>query len=570
MGKQDKDPRDLVEQLNAGKLSRRQFAFRASAIGLSTGAIGSILAACGDGDEAAVTTTTAAAPTTAPTTTAAAATTTAAPEATTTTAAPGGPIRGGRLVTAHTGAGPAETLLPWNEASFIDVGRHKQMYEKLFERDPSLTPQPILAESLEPNAAGDVWQLKLKSGITFHNGKEMTADDVLYSWSEASNVEYESGSNFGVFDLANTRKVSDTEVELHLTQPLADLPAVLAKKVMYIVPDGLSDYDQPVGTGAFTFVEWTPGERSLMARYDDYWGEGKPYVDEVEMISIEDPTARLNALLGGQVDAVEQLDFTQATAHRDNPDVQLIIAESTTTVPLTMRVDTPPFDDPRVREAIKLSVDRDQMVESVLLGFGFVGNDLFGLGWPSYNSQLPQRTYDPDRARALLTEAGHDGLEVTLYTSQVVPGMLESATIFKEQARASGIEVTLEVLPGEAYFDVEQSYLSPSAPFYQSIWGGPFEGQAVDGLLADSPYNETVWNRPDWEEAFRAAQGIIDGNERAAALQELQVPLYEEGGYVIWGFSAIIDAASPRVQGIVPTGVFNLGHYDFKEWWFES
>ena len=566
MGKKNKDRRDLVEGLMEGKLSRRQFAFRASALGLSTGAIGSILAACGDGDEAA---TSAATPTTAAPTTAAP-TTTAAPEATTTTAAPGGPIRGGRLVTAHTGAGPAETLLPWNEAAFIDVGRHKQLYEKLFERDPSLAAQPHLAESLEANAAGDVWQLKLRSGITFHNGKEMTADDVLYSWSEAANVEYESGSNFGVFDLANTRKISDTEVEVRLTQPLADLPAVLAKKVMYIVPDGLTDYDQPVGTGPFTFVEWNPGERSLMARYDDYWIEGKPYLDEVEMISIEDPTARLNALLGGQVDAVEQLDFTQAKAHQDNADVQLIVAESTLTVPLTMRLDTPPFDDPRVREAIKLSVDREQMVESVLLGFGFVGNDLFGLGFPSYNDALPQRTYDPDRARALLTEAGYDSLEVTLHTSQVVPGMLESATIFKEQAKASGIEVTLEVLPGEAYFDIEQTYLSPSAPFYQSIWGSTFESQAVDGLLADSPYNETVWNRPDWEAAFRDAQGVIDGNARAAALQELQVPLYEEGGYVIWGFSAIIDAASPRVQGIVPSGVFNLGHYDFKEWWFES
>ena len=567
MRNKDRDRHDLVEGLSAGRISRRQFTFRASALGLSAGAIGSILAACGDAEEAATTTT--AAPTTAPTTTAAA-TTTAAPGTTTTTVAPGGPIRGGRLITAHTGAGPAETLLPWNEASFIDVGRHKQIYEKLFERDESLKPMPHLAESLEPNAAGDVWQLKLKSGITFHNGKELTADDVLYSWATAADVQYESGSNFGVFDLGATRKVSDTEVELHLTQPLADLPFVLSKKVMYIVPEGYSDYEQPNGTGPFTFVEWTPGERSLMVRNDNYWQDGKPYFDEVEMLSIEDPTARLNALLGGQVDAVEQLDFTQAKAHENNADVQLIVAESTATVPLTMRLDTPPFDDPRVREAIKLSVDREQMVGSVLLGFGFVGNDLFGLGFPSYNDELPQRTYDPDRARALLAEAGMDGLEVTLHTSQVVPGMLESATIFKEQARASGIEVTLEVLPGEAYFDIEQTYLSPSAPFYQSIWGSTFESQAVDGLLADSPYNETVWNRPDWEAAFREAQGIIDGDARAAALKELQVPLYEEGGYVIWGFSALIDAASPRIKGIVPSGVFNLAHYDFKEWWFES
>ena len=563
MRNKDRDRHDLVEGLSAGRISRRQFTFRASALGLSAGAIGSILAACGDAEEAATTTTAA------PTTTAAA-TTTTAPGTTTTTVAPGGPIRGGRLITAHTGAGPAETLLPWNEASFIDVGRHKQIYEKLFERDESLKPMPHLAESLEPNAAGDIWQLKLKSGITFHNGKELTADDVLYSWATATDVQYESGSNFGVFDLGATRKVSDTEVELHLTQPLADLPFVLSKKVMYIVPEGYTDYEQPNGTGPFTFVEWTPGERSLMVRNDNYWQDGKPYFDEVEMLSIEDPTARLNALLGGQVDAVEQLDFTQAKAHENNADVQLIVAESTATVPLTMRLDTPPFDDPLVREAIKLSVDREQMVGSVLLGFGFVGNDLFGLGFPSYNDELPQRTYDPDRARALLAEAGMDGLEVTLHTSQVVPGMLESATIFKEQARASGIEVTLEVLPGEAYFDIEQTYLSPSAPFYQSIWGSTFESQAVDGLLADSPYNETVWNRPDWEAAFREAQGIIDGDARAAALQELQVPLYEEGGYVIWGFSALIDAASPRIKGIVPSGVFNLAHYDFKEWWFES
>ena len=238
-------------------------------------------------------------------------------------------------------------------------------------------------------------------------------------------------------------------------------------------------------------------------------------------------------------------------------------------VPMTMRLDTPPFDDDRVRQAFRLAADRPQLVETAYLGYGDIGNDLLGKGWPSYNSELPQREYDPERAKSLLREAGYDELNVTLGTSKNSPVMEESATVYKQQAAAAGINVDLKVIPPDQYFG-PRTYLSTNYPFYQSAWLNPFEDWAPVSLLESSPWNETAWSDPSWEQDFVKAQAIVDPAERNAAYWELQVPLYERGGYIVWGFSDLVDGVSPQLQGVVPSPLYYLGNYAFKDWWLAS
>ena len=418
--------------------------------------------------------------------------------------------------------------------------------------------------------------ITLRRGVLFHNGKSMTADDVLYSWRRILDPKNKAGSFSSlepILDMQQTRKVNEFQIEVHLKQPRADLAFVLADRSVtnVIVPDGATDLNtKPIGTGPFRFVSWTPGERSLFAKNPDYW-DGPAHLDELELISIEDPEAQLNALLAGQVDAVDAIDFATARANAKNSKMVVFRSASSQSVPITMRVDTKPFRDKRVREAMRLSVDREKMVQIAFLGLGRVGNDLYGPSWPSYNKALPQRKYDPERAKSLLKAAGYgDGLTVTLPTASAALGMLESATAWVQQAKKAGINVKLRKIPANTYFEASSGYLK--APLYQSAWGSSFESQAQQAFVPGGPYLETKWHQtqPAWVASFRKAQALLDPAAQKRAFADLQRKLWEEGGDIVWGFSDRLSAISPKVKGIAKYPDSNLGNYRFATAWLES
>ena len=296
--------------------------------------------------------------------------------------------------------------------------------------------------------------------------------------------------------------------------------------------------------------------------------DGGPWVDSLEILSIPDDTARVNALIGKQVDEIAFMPFVQAKAHKGDSSIQILRAAQPQTNPFYVQMDRKPFTDNNVRLALKYAVDREAMVSKVELGFGSVGNDLFGKGFPSYNNHLPQREYDPERAKSLLKKAGYDTFPFNLPSSNALPGMLESATAFKEQAKAAGIQVTLEKLDAGSYFS-NNKYLKVSS--YQTNWGQSFESQVQDGMLKTSPYNETHWYDAKWAAAFRKAQQIPNAAKRNAAYKALQEPIWKTSGYVVFAFFNTVDAASAKVHGIVPSvasGYSNLGSFDFKDHWF--
>lgn len=476
----------------------------------------------------------------------------------------GTPRRGGRLRVGHVGGGTAETLDPNSGIVGIDVARARQLYELLFDFDPRGVPQPRLAESLEVGARADRWTLRLRAA-TFHDGRPLTAADVLATWRRIRSRALQSANAISAIDLRKTRATSDTTIEIVLDRPIGDLASLLAHRASFIIPAGFSDFARPNGTGPFTLVSFKPGERSLMRRNPDYWGE-QPHVDELEQISIPDSTARYNALQGGQVDAIEAIEFAQARQLGDGTSgpMRLVRTANASALPTYMRVDEAPFTDPRVRRAMRLAVDREQSVQAALLGYGSIGNDLFGKGYPSYADALPQRAYDPEQARSLLRAAGQDGLTVKLYTSRAVPGMLEAATAYKQQAQAAGITIDLQTVPAADYYS-DRYYLKVA--FGQDQWSGSFEQTTLDGLLPDSGFNITGWRDAAWQRRFVEAQSMTDEAARNDVYKELQATLHDEGGLIVWGYVDFLDAASSRVEGIVTNPLYNLGYYEFRNWW---
>ncbi len=226
-------------------------------------------------------------------------------------------------------------------------------------------------------------------------------------------------------------------MQVPLKGPDARLSDSFVQQGCVITKNGYKNFAKPIGTGPFKFKSFEIGVRSLCVRNPDYWQNGKPYVDEWEDISIDDNSARLNALLGGQIDMMSQLDFAQAKAQKKTKKIQVIDAPSPAYQVFIMRVDRPPFNDVNVRQAMRLIVDRQALINVALGGFGTVGNDLFGYNLPYYAKSLKPREQDIDQAKSLLKKAGKSNLAVTLQTSDIVPGFTQAATLFAQQAQGS-------------------------------------------------------------------------------------------------------------------------------------
>ncbi len=477
------------------------------------------------------------------------------------------PRHGGKLRVGFVSGGASETLDPHKVVSFIDGARAINLFDGLTSRTPDRSIAFDLAESIDPSRGGTVWQIKLRPGVVFHDGSAFTADDVLYTWRRILGGSYSGTPFLSPIDLARTKKTGPHEIRLVLKRPIADVPRLFSLHVFQIVKKGAHDFSHPIGTGPFSFKSFTPGQRSVFARNPHYWAGGKPYVDELQMISFQDNAARLNAVLSGQLDAMEQLEFAQAKAQRSNPQMRVIVAHGNGTSPMYMRVDRPPFNDIRVRQAMKLAVDRPKTVDVAFSGFGTVGNDVFGKGFPSYDKKLPQHHYDPDHAKFLLKKAGKENLQVKLLTAPAGPGLVESATAYAEQARAAGIKVIVDKVPAGDLFNTAKYYMR--VPFGQTQWTDEsFEEVAQQAFLSNGPFNETHWHDASWDKRFIQAQGTLDASKRNAIYADLEREIWDRGGYIIWGLQDVVDLASSKLRGIVPNAYFPLGRYDFKSFWF--
>lgn len=553
----------------ASAITRRQLIIGGSAVGAAA-----FLAACGSDGESASDVTAGASDTTAAAggsyTTAASSDTTAA--AAETTAAPaGGAKQGGTLRVGMVGS--TNDII---DGQYIvakpDQARLVLGWEPLvnYDADFNIVYEHSLAEEIEVKAA-DNYVIRLKEGITFHNGKPLTADDVIYSFLRRLDPELGLAPALStLLDANGLTKIDDLTVEIKLLQPAVTFLSGLAEYTATIVPDGYSRDGEQIGTGPFMLKSFTSGAESVHVRYDGYWG-GPALLDEVQIIDFADASALVNAFASGQVDAIADVPFSQVGTLEGNADVKVLVSQAGSWLPITMAVDQAPFDDVRVRQAMRLIVDREQMVERVLSGYGTVGNDMYGVLDASYPDDFPQRAQDIEGAKALLAEAGQENLEIDLFAPDDTAGLPEMAAAFAEMAKEAGVTVNVKVLDGGTYWGEEYT----KRTFATSFWGTrPYLNQVAAGSLKDAVYPETHWppEGSNFEELYRQALAETDEAKRFEIIREMQKMEYEEGGNIIWCFNNLIDAHASYVMGFeARPNVLNLDHFGrgFKQIWLD-
>ena len=486
------------------------------------------------------------------------------------TDAPGGtPRRGGRLIVAYVGGGAAETLDPNLYAAAVDIARGLSLWSRLTWVNPDLEVENELAENFEHKATYDEWTIRLRPGVKFHDGSDLTVDDVLFTLARASGAKSSSPGKTiltSTMDLKGARKLDPLTVRIPLLRPFVDFPAIFSDYWMVILKNGTTDFQDPVGTGPFKYAQFSPGSGSLFTRFDDYWRHGQPYLDELEFQSIPDGGTRLSALQSGQVDAMELVTFTQARENVNATNMRVLVGRGPVNTPVVMPVDRKPFEDVRLRQALRLMVDRPALVNSVQSGFGEVGNDLYGKGLKYYAADIPQRTQDVEQAKALLKKAGMSNLKVTISTAPLWPGALESAQVIAEQVKESGVQMEVEQLPAENYF--ADAY--GKKPLFQSNWQAqPIPTWFQTALTKGGLYNETDWDVASFTKLMYDAQGTADPGKAQDKWTELQRINHDQSGYVLWGFYPYLDGISPKVHGAHGSGWAALSAANYREWWLQ-
>jgi peptide/nickel transport system substrate-binding protein len=487
--------------------------------------------------------------------------------------ATGSPKRGGNFRLGVTGGGSKDIFDGQNIITKPDQARLVSAFETLltFDDDYQLTH-----EGLAENVTADnpkQYTIELRKGIEFQNGKTMTADDVVYSLQRigTKNNGLTGFAATASMDIANIKKIDDHTVRLPLKTADSTIPQTLASYTFGIVPVGYKAYPSPqIGTGAYKLKSFNPGQESVSERNPNYWRTGEPYFDTVTITDFADATAQVNALLGGQIDAMTDLPASQVAVLKGH-QMNSLISKTGGWIPLCMAIDMDPFTDNRVRQAMRLIVDREAMIKQIGSGYGFVANDLYAPFDEGYDSSLPQRTQDIDQAKSLLKAAGKEGLTVDLHTTPGASGMVSLATVFASQAKEAGVTINVKNDPN--YYGDDYLKLAFSVDF----WGTRgYLNQVQQGSLPTSPYNETHWppksgDGSNFGSLYQQALAATDNSKRIELEHEMQKLEYDLGGYIIPYFNDLIDGYSPKVQGFSPSkGTLNLAGFGhgYRTIWF--
>ncbi|MCF8038951.1 MAG: ABC transporter substrate-binding protein [Desulfohalobiaceae bacterium] len=441
----------------------------------------------------------------------------------------------------------------------------------LVEQDHNGRAIPELAESWEPSPDAKQWTFKLRKGVEFHNGKTMEADDVIFSIDYHRGEKSKSPIKALVKIIQEIKKIDKHTIRFNLKNGSADFPYVLASTRSPIFPTGTTDFNKGIGTGGYILESFEPGVRLLAKKNPNYWKEGRAHFDAVEVTVINDTIARTTALKTGQIHAMNRPDRKTAHLLKRQPGLQLIEVPGGLLYTFPMLVDVPPYTDNDVRLALKYSVDREQMLDTVLHGYGAIGNDHpVAPIVKFYAEDLPQRNYDPDKARFLMKKAGKLDHTFKLHTSNAAfDGAVDAATLWKEHAAKAGIDIQIVREPQDGYWN----NVWMNKPWCACFW---FSRATADWMFSvayaeDAEWNDMHWKHERFNKLLNEARAVLDEQKRDEMYQEMQKIVRDEGGVVIPMVANMLDAASDKVRFENPAGNWELdGLRCCERWWFDS
>jgi len=482
-----------------------------------------------------------------------------------------GPQRGGHfklgIGSGHTG----DSLDPSTWASIFMNALGISFGNCLTEVDGHGKLIPELAESWEGLDGAKKWVFKLREGVTFHNGKAFGPEDVI------ATLELHRGEDSKSNQKALLRPITELRGDghhLHITleQPNADFPYILSSLYLPIMPaDGnggvLLD---GIGTGGYILREFEPGVRALLERNPDYWKTGRAHFDSVELLTISDVTARTTALTTGEIHAMDRCELKTVHLLERDPEINVTRVPSGSHFTMPMNVHTPPFDNPDVRTALKLVINREEMLQKILRGYGSIGND-HPIG-PNlrFHAELPQRSYDPEQARALLKKAGMEGLSLDLSTAEVFAGANDAAILYKEQAAQAGIDINVVREPTDGYW----SNVWMKKPWCMCYWMARSTADLMFsiGYTADADWNDTGWNNARFNELLLSARAELDEARRAEMYREMQQLVRDDGGTPVLMFNDLVEAHRNTLayEAPIASNWTSDGARMTERWWFAA
>jgi peptide/nickel transport system substrate-binding protein len=536
----------VIDEFAAGRISRREFIRRGTVIGISVPVLGAIVSACSSSSS----TPPASSPSSSP------------------AGAAGAVIKAG-IVT------PTAAINPVTVADQGGLDMLAQTGEYLCLSDQTLTLKPVLAESWSANSTADVWTFKIRQGVKFHDGTPLTADDVVYTYKLQSNPSGSSNALSalgGVLTPSGVQKVDDYTVAFHLEAPNGNFPYATSSDNynMIILPNG---YDPGkwqtsfIGTGPFVLSSYTAKVGAAFTRNESYWGT-KALPSATQFTFYDTQTPEILALTAGTIDVVGQFSVAGAEQLLTG-NYNVIRLRSSAHRELSMRNDQAPFTDPRVRQAIALTLNRPAIVQALFKGYADVGNDSpFAPVFPSTNTSIPQRTQDVAKAKSLLSAAGHgSGFSVQLVTEQLLE-IPQYAQIVVQEAAAIGVKINLKVESSTAYYgkatfgnsdwlDATMSLVDYGHRGVPNLFlGAPLE--TINAKTGTGAWNAAHFNNSQYDKLVSEYVAATDLSTQRSVAGQIETLLLAQTPVIYGYFYNYLTATAKNVGGVYPTAIGHL------------
>ena len=434
-----------------------------------------------------------------------------------------------------------------------------------------------LAESYEPSNGAKTWAFNLRKGVEFHNGKSLTAQDVVATYDYHRGENSKSAAKGLLSAVAGVKADGDNRVIFELSSGNADFPYIVSDYHIMIMPSNgegaIDDPNSPVGTGGYIIEKNNPGTSTSFKRNPNYFKENAAHFDEVEFLTLADTTARQSALMNGDVDFIDNVDPKTVTLLGRNPAVEILKTTGTQHYTFPMRVDAAPFDNHDLRMALKYAIKRQELVDKILLGNGEAGNDVpVNASMPFLNTDLPKHEFDPEKAMMHYKQSGHSGPIQLSVSDAAFAGAVDAAQLIAASAKEAGIDIQVVREPKDGYW----SNVWNKKPWCACYWGGrPTQDWMYSAAYtSDTEWNDTAWKSGEHAERFNAvvtaARSETDDNKRKELYLEAQALLQEHGGAIVAMWASFIHGHSKKLThgGNVAANWISDGNKMAERWWF--
>ncbi|MXZ80609.1 MAG: ABC transporter substrate-binding protein [Gammaproteobacteria bacterium] len=470
------------------------------------------------------------------------------------------PKKGGSVRMASNVHGPDDQLFPQLFTSNIDYTRGRATYNGLVQLGEGIVPQPELATEWVPNSNATEWTFKLREGVTFHDGTPFTADDVVYTMNRHVAEDSTSVIKSVLSSVKEWKKVNSHEVKVDMHSPNADLPILLGLFQSKIVKNDTTG--DGIGTGPFVLESFEPGVKSVHKRNENYWRDGAN-LDSIEITAISDPVARVNALLAGDVQLIAAVDPKAFKQVEDAEGSELLSTPAAVQLGICCLKSTEPGSNDDFVKGMQYIQDRERIVKKILRDKGSVGNDtpiMFAHG-QDFCHELPQREFDPDKAKYHFEKSGYSSAE--LHVAPVQSGIEDMCLLAQANCAKIGFDLQLKKVPTDGYWgavwmveplNVVTWFMRPTANAQMAIQFAP-----------GAAWNDTHWNNERMGELLTLSLAETNPDKRHAMYCDMQELIHNGSGMVIPAFTNINDAISSNVMGVPKLPLGNLGGGEWPE-----